>query len=1017
MGQPFGGSWKALTWKVGVILPKVMMDSDQEVASTQQYIMVTRLLVNQSPSSQPLFSGPKKPMASYYGLVPTFLLAIFVIQAIEFGHSSASTNVSCSVAEREALLKFKHGLTDPSKRLSSWIGKECCKWEGVECDEKTGHVLKLDLHNPYTEEINTDYNMDFFELLEKYRLEGNIAPSLIELKHMKYLDLSFNDFSTQKIPTFFASLQELEYLNLSNAGFEGDIPRQLNNLSKLQYLDLSNNFGLTSNNLDWVSKLPSLKYLHMSYVDLSKAKDWFRSINMLPSLQSLRLSSCELQDISSSLQANFTSLKFLDVSCNSINSSIWPWIYNLSKLEHIDLSEIDISGPFPTAIIENNQMLAFFDISRNMFRGDLPKNLSSLCKLQVVRLGRNNFNGDISDILGGPLSCVQTKWKVFDVSYNNFSGSLPNQFGNFKELEHLDLQGNLISGSIPITLGELSSLRELYLGYNKLSGAIPESIGRLSNLKWLYFGRNLFYGVISELHFENLKSLTWFDISFSQLILNVSSTWVPPFQARGIYLSNCKVGPKFPKWLRTQRNITELEMSNVSISDDIPDWFSDISPNIVLLDISSNMLRGQVPQDIGDKMPRLAQLRIWGNNLTGVIPSSLCKLKQLHEINLSNNQLSGRLPRCWGALQRLRVLSFGDNKLNGQIPKSLCHVQQLEALGLWRNGFSGVIPNCLSNLQDMRILDLSDNKFTGRLPPFGKHSQYLAMLNLEKNRLIGGIPPQLCLLSRIHFLSLAQNNISGPIPNCVDGLLYMVDNAGHSGSWVYGSWVSVDGLSVMVNTKGTSQTYGNVLSQFFSIDLSANMLDGQIPKEFTRLLGLQNLNLSQNNLSGHIPSSIGDLKYLESLDLSRNKLSGSIPPGISSIDFLSHLNMSFNRLSGRIPSSNHLRTVDDESVYRGNVGLCGAPLSKFCPGDEPPSTDGGNSSGDKPSKRDLDIHNWFYAGLGPGFTVGFLGFCSILHFKRSWRVSYFRAMDKAIEKFSMTTITMLWFKRTFRQRE
>ncbi|XP_039165781.1 putative receptor like protein 25 [Eucalyptus grandis] len=195
------------------------------------------------------------------------------------------------------------------------------------------------------------------------------------------------------------------------------------------------------------------------------------------------------------------------------------------------------------------------------------------------------------------------------------------------------------------------------------------------------------------------------------------------------------------------------------------------------------------------------------------------------------------------------------------------------------------------------------------------------------------------------------------------------------------------------------------------------MLDGQIPEEFTKLVALQNLNLSCNNLSGHIPTNISDLKNLESLDLSRNKLSGTIPPGISNMDFLSHLNLSFNRLSGPIPFGSHLRTVDDESVYRGNDGLCGAPLQKICPGDEPPGTDSDPSGGDNPSDDDLDIHNWFYAGLGPGFTVGFLGFCSIL-FKRSWRVSHFRRLDKAIEKFSMTKmITMLRFKRTFVRRE
>ena len=110
-------------------------------------------------------------------------------------------------------------------------------------------------------------------------LGGNISSSLLDQKHLQYLDLSYNDFRRINIPKFFGSLPTLRYLNLSNAGFGGVIPHRPGNLSKLPYLNIGSSYyydpiSLNVEDLESISGFPFLEYLDMTIVNLGKASNW-----------------------------------------------------------------------------------------------------------------------------------------------------------------------------------------------------------------------------------------------------------------------------------------------------------------------------------------------------------------------------------------------------------------------------------------------------------------------------------------------------------------------------------------------------------------------------------------------------------------------------------------------------------------------------------------------------------------------------------------------------------------------
>ncbi|XP_028795705.1 receptor-like protein EIX2 [Neltuma alba] len=312
----------------------------------------------------------------------------------------SNVNISCAETDKEALLKLKHGFVDEFGMLSTWKSEaDCCEWSGVSCSNLTGHVIELDLA----------------------RLRGNIDSSLCDLRHLTYLDLDENDFEGSNIPECIGLLGQLRGLSISYASIGGTIPRGLQNLSSLEYLHLGYN-DLIVKDLEWISHLSSLRSLSLSGVNLSQAVDWQSSLSKAPHLSEIYLDSCALifhhVNPASFVHTNSSaSLKVLSLSGNNLDSSILPWLSNVSNvLTELDLSYNALEHIFPNAL--NINSLQVLDLGSNPLQLG-PKAFSNMISLQSLYLSQSSLRRIPSDA-----------------------------FTNTTSLEFLDLQGNKLEDSM-----------------------------------------------------------------------------------------------------------------------------------------------------------------------------------------------------------------------------------------------------------------------------------------------------------------------------------------------------------------------------------------------------------------------------------------------------------------------------------------------------------------------------------------------------------------------------------------
>ncbi|GAY52194.1 hypothetical protein CUMW_140030 [Citrus unshiu] len=834
-------------------------------------------------------------------------------------------------------------------------------------------------------------------------LVGKVNPSLLDLKHLSYLDLSYNDFQGVQIPRFICSMGNLRYLNLSYTQFVGMIPPQLGNLSNLQYLDLSWNF-LYVENLWWLPGLSFLKDLDLSYVNLSKASDWLRVTNTLPSLVKLRLSRCQLHHLPPLAIANFSTLTTLDLLYNQFDNSFVPnWVFGLIQLVFLDLRRNNFQGPIPEGLqnltslkhllLDSNRFnssipnwlyrfnrLESLGVSNNSLQGRVIRSMASLCNLRSVMLSCVKLSQEISEIFDIFSGCVSSGLKILVLHGSSVSGHLTYKLGQFKNLYYLDLSNNSIVGPIPFSLGHLSTLQFIDLSYNELNG--------------------------------------------------MNDNWIPPFQLATLGLRHCHLGSRFPSWLYSQKHLNYLDLSYSGIIGTIPNIFWSSASQIYVLDLSFNQIHGQIPNltnaaqlevlSLGSNSFSIAlplissyliELDFSNNSISGSIFHFICyranELNKWQILYLSGNFLQGELPDCWMNYQNLMILDLSNNKFTGNLPISLGSLISLQPLHLRKNNLCGTI-HSLENCIALMTLDVGENELVENIPTWIRERfSRIVVLILRSNKFYNLLPKGLCDLAFLQIVDLADNNLSGEVPRCIHNLRAMVTMNSHAGKAIQYQFLLYASRAPLIATlledafvvmKGREAKYERTLNLVRIIDFSKNNFSGKIPLEVTNLKALQSFNLSNNFFTGRIPESIGAMRSLESIDFSLNQLSGEIPQSMSSLKYLNHLNLSNNNLTGKIPSSTQLQSFDASS-YAGN-DLCGAPLPRNC--SEHVSTPE-DENGDE---DELDY--WLYVSIALGFMGGFWCLIGPLLASRRWRYKYYNFLDRVGDRIVFVNIRTDW---------
>ncbi|KQJ83134.1 polygalacturonase inhibitor 1 [Brachypodium distachyon] len=230
-----------------------------------------------------------------------------------------------------------------------------------------------------------------------------------------------------------------------------------------------------------------------------------------------------------------------------------------------------------------------------------------------------------------------------------------------------------------------------------------------------------------------------------------------------IFLEGVNITSTIPPAIGDLDRLRTISIDNIpGLTGPIPDSFGNLS-RLSIFNIMRTSVSGPLPASLA--RTNLTSVSFAQNKLTGRIPMSFQDLPHLAHFDASNNALVGRIPPglvSGGTRESPLGLTLSNNRLTGRIPRSYGREDYFINFRVANNRLRGDASFLFRREKAVSDIDLSGNKL--RFDLIGVEiPEALLFLNVSRNRIYGGVPASLPR-SRLVRLDLSYNRLCGEIP-------------------------------------------------------------------------------------------------------------------------------------------------------------------------------------------------------------------------------------------------------------